>query len=184
MSKCVKDAVYLNYQRSYCRFISDTYDHMENTIDYLMQQPIIKKKKCAIVWDIDATISSEDDCTNREIFSRAMNAIKSLKSKYKQKLTMFIITARRSDYGVVEDFGARGITFGKKKDIEYVYYDHRDIGTVESKIQNRQSVRDQGYTIISAIGDGIYDLVPEHESDGYARTANFLLPNIYRHHYE
>lgn len=96
---------------------------------------------------------------------------------------MFIITARRSDGGIVEDFGDHGITFGNKMDIEHIYYDHRDIGTIESKKQNRQSVRNQGYTIISAIGDGIYDLVPEHETDGYARTANFLLPNIYRHRY-
>lgn len=183
MAKRCRTALYLNYQREYCRYMSATYDMMEATLEYMLQQPKLKKKKCAIVLDIDATVQSEDEFTGREIWTKAINFIKSTKAMYKSKITLFFVTARPSDYGIINDFGERGVTFGKNKDIEFVYYDDQNIGTMHSKIQNRQIIRDIGYTIIASIGDNITDLVFEDETDGFSRTANFLLPNIYRHEY-
>ena len=183
--RCRRTALYLNYQREYCRYMSATYDMMEATLDYMLQQPKLKKKKCAIVLDIDGFLISEDDiCANREIFTRAMNFIIDMKNLYKKKLTIFIITARQSDEGVAEDLNKYGILCGKDQDIEAVLFDYNQIGTIPSKIDNRKLIRDAGYTIILAGGDNHYsDLVPENETSGFSQTANFLLPNIYRHEY-
>lgn len=184
VKKCVRDALYLNYQSAFCRYMGATYDMMEATLPYMLQQSKLKKKKCAVVLDIDGTTHhSEDVCAEREIWSKAVDFIKSTKKLYKRKLTFFLITARPSDYGVVEDFADHGIEIGKNKDIEHVYYDDQNLGTEESKIRNRQSVRNLGYTIIASCGDNLFDLVPESETHWRSQTANFLLPNIYRHEY-
>lgn len=182
--KCIRDEIYLNYQKAFCKFVNDTYDMADATLAYMLKQAALKQKKCAVILDVDGTIlHSEDDCASRKMFSRAMNFIKNTKSLYKQQITFFIITARPSDIGIAQSLLQHQIKCGNGKDIELILYDIDRIGTEQSKALNRQFVRDQGYTIICSAGDNYADIVPDFESDDYASTANFLLPNIYRHQY-
>lgn len=173
--KCKKDALYLNMQKAYCKFLHSSYDYAESILEFIMSQKKLKNKKCCIVLDQDATIQSEDDRTNYETFTRAINFIKSTKDKYKDKITIVIITARTSKQGLKKFYKQNGVG----ECIEMIMYDIDDIGTLDSKIQNRQLLRDEGYTIIMSIGDNHTDMVPDLETSG-SSTANILLSNLYR----
>lgn len=172
---CKKDAVYLALQNAYCKFLHASYDYADSILDYMMVQKQLKNKKCCIVLDHDGCLVSEDNCTNFETFTRAMNFIKFTKEKYKDKITIAVITARRSSEGLKELYSQHGVS----QYIEVIMYDINGIGTMDSKIQNRNLLRSQGYTIIMSCGDNTGDIVPDYETFG-SKTANILLSNVYR----
>ena len=172
---CKKDAVYLALQKAYCKFLHASYDYADSILDYIMVQKQLRNKKCCIVLDHDSTLVSEDNCTNFETFTRAMNFIKFTKEKYKDEITIAVITARRSSEGLKELYSQHGVS----QHIEVIMYDINGIGTKDSKIQNRNLLRSQGYTIIMSLGDQVTDTVPDSETFG-SKTANILLSNVYR----
>ena len=172
---CKKDAVYLALQNAYCKFLHASYDYADAILDYIMVQKQVKNKKCCIVLDHDGVLQSEDSCTNFETFTRAMNFIKITKEKYGDRITIAVITARRSSEGLKELYTQHGV----RQFIEVIMYDINGIGTKDSKIQNRNLLRSQGYTIIISLGDNQTDTVPDSETYG-SKTANILLSNVYR----
>lgn len=173
--KCTRDAAYLNMQKAYCKFLHSSYDYADSILDFIMLQNATRNKRCAVVLDVDATVISEDECANYETFSRAIKFIRDCKTKFGDRITLAIITARQSNEGLIDLFREQNVD----DHITAYMYDINQIGTIESKIQNRALLRQQGYTIVMSIGDGIYDLVPDTETRG-TNTANILLSNLYR----
>lgn len=175
IKNCTRDAAYLQMQKAYCKFLHSSYDYADSILDHIMLQDGARKRKCAVVLDVDGTYISENACADFETFSRAIKFVRDCKIKFGDRITIAIITARQSNEGLIDLFREQNVD----DHITAYMYDINQIGTIESKIQNRALLRQQGYTIVMSIGDGIYDLVPDTETRG-TNTANILLSNLYR----
>lgn len=177
---CVRTASDLRLQAAYCQYITQSFKFALDALAEIIPRRMSEPNK-TIVMDFDAVFASEDSCTNYEMFTCAVNFVKSVKGTYGNLVRVVIITARQELDDLWNDLWTVGLTYGPTGMISNIMYDSTFIGTEGSKLRNRRILRDNGATIIASIGDNITDLVCDVETDMYANTLNILLPNIYRH---
>lgn len=180
--KCVRDVGYFRLQKAYCQFLSHSFAFALAAIAEIVPRRKHDARK-TIVMDFDAVFASEDECTNYEMFSCAVNFVKEIKEIYGTTVSIVVITARQTIKELRNDLWTVGLTCGPSPDshIANIMFDTTRIGTAGSKLRNRNILRNHGATIIASIGDNVTDMVSDLETDMYADTLNILLPNIYRH---
>lgn len=170
-------------QAAYCKFLNQSFTFAEKALAEIILRRAADPKK-TIIMDFDAVFASEDACTNYEIFTCAVDFVKTIKATYASTVDIVVITARQDISDLEQDLSVVGLTYGlhdPDAHIAQIMYDANMIGTKGSKLRNRRTLRKQGATILASIGDNITDLVSDAETDMYADTLNILLPNIYRH---
>ena len=142
-------------------------------------------KKPAIVFDIDDTLESTYDCAKRSNFDR--NAItacqaqtdqtpiapvwKLLKLAQKQKVALFVITAR--PVGIEQSTRAQLKRDGLKGKYTLVMRPNSDLGQPAAPYKSaaRKAIQKRGYKILVNIGDQRSDL------DGNPSGKKFKVPN-------